>query len=376
MPAVSPLGPFRPGPGGMPPYLAGREAEQRLFRELLSHVGGGEAPPGEVILCGPRGNGKTVLLGWVEAEAASEPRLDVLLVTPSEIPDRARLAETVLPDSWWGRSGVSQGSVAGTGITWRPGREHPPTVREALTARASSAPCCLLLDEAHTLDPEVGRELLNASQQVGRRLPFLLVLAGTPNLQSRLAGMDASFWNRAEQVRVSRLREAAAADAFRRPLEAESVSVAQDALAAMVRESQGYPFFVQLLGRALWRQVSALPEGRRRVTLEHLDAARPEFDRIRGEFYAHRYEELATAGLLKVGRAVADAFGRHPLLPRHDLEDAIARGLGAGPDADRTESALATLRNLGYVWRVEALPEWEPGIPSLMDYVREHAPPT
>ena len=93
-------------------------------------------------------------------------------------------------------------------------------------------------------------------------------------------------------------------------------------------------------------------------------------------FYAHRYEELATAGLLKVGRAVADAFGRHALLPRHDLEDAIARGLGASPDAGRTESALATLRNLGYVWRVEALPEWEPGIPSLMDYVREHAPPT
>ena len=41
----------------------------------------------------------------------------------------------------------------------------------------------LLLDEAHTVGEEIGSALLNASQQVGRELPFLLVLAGTPELR-------------------------------------------------------------------------------------------------------------------------------------------------------------------------------------------------
>ncbi len=36
--------------------------------------------------------------------------------------------------------------------------------------------------------------------------------------------------------------------------------------------------------------------------------------------------------------------------------------------------AKNTLRDLGYVWRTETRPLWEPGIPSLMDYVRVHAP--
>ena len=44
------------------------------------------------------------------------------------------------------------------------------------------------------LDVDVGRDLLNLSQEVRSRAPFLLVLAGTPNLPAHLNRMDASFW--------------------------------------------------------------------------------------------------------------------------------------------------------------------------------------
>ena len=117
--------------------------------------------------------------------------------------------------------------------------------------RAGRAPLVLLLDEAHTLDPDTGRALLNASQRVGRTLPFLLVLAGTPNVRSHLNRMGVSFWNRAELVRVGRLSREAAADALRHPFEDAEISVAPDALEAMVSESQCSPFFVQLLGSAV-----------------------------------------------------------------------------------------------------------------------------
>ena len=59
-----------------------------------------------------------------------------------------------------------------------------------------------LLDEAHTLDVEVGRTLLNTSQHVRDEAPFLLVLAGTPGLAAHLGGMNASFWSRMGEGRL------------------------------------------------------------------------------------------------------------------------------------------------------------------------------
>ena len=165
-------------------------------------------------------------------------------------------------------------------------------------ARAKSKPLLVLLDEAHTLEPKVGQWLLNAAQVAGRRAPFLLVLAGTPDLRARLSEMEASFWNRAEQLPLGRLDETATAEAIRRPLAEDGIAVEEEALARMVRESHGYPFFVPLWGQAVWRRV---------------------------------------------------------------------RGSAAG--------AAEALEHLGSVWQAGGTPSREPGIPSLMDYILEHAPP-
>ena len=371
MAVTSALGPFRPGPGGMPPYLAGRESEQTLFRALLSDLAAGIPPAGEVILYGPRGNGKTVLLGWLEQETARFPGVQALRLTPSEIPDRRSLAEELLPESWWDR--FTPEEVAAVGIKWRPGKDAPPSPRTVLSARVAKRPFVLLVDEAHTLELDVGRELLNASQLVGRGSPFLLVLAGTPDLEPRLGAMSASFWNRAEQVRIGRLDETAAAEAFRQPFEGAGIRVSGDALGAMVRESQGYPYFVQLLGRAIWR-LAAPPEGRREVSPAMVEASLAEFGRTRGEYYAHRFRELARSGLLPTGLAVAEAFRGRKVLGWGELETAITSSFGGESDPERTAAAMDALRRLGYVWEPGPHPRWEPGIPSLMDYVREFAP--
>ena len=84
-------------------------------------------------------------------------------------------------------------------------------------------------DEAHTVDERIGSALLNASQQVGRELPFLLVLAGTPELRARLGALNATFWNRAERCPVGRLDPEASAAALRKPLEDEHVAIHEDA---------------------------------------------------------------------------------------------------------------------------------------------------
>ena len=353
----------------MPPYLAGRDPEQRLLTALLDRLRDNRPPPSEVLLYGPRGNGKTVLLTWLEQEAAREPPVETVVLLPSEIPDRQHLAEQLAPRAWWNR--LTPEEVEVFGISWRPGHEGRPSLTGLLEARARKNPLLLLIDEAHTLEVAVGRTLLQASQRVGRRLPFLLVLAGTPNLQSHLRAMGASFWSRARQLRIGRLDEAAAAEAFRRPFADARLPLREEALTRLVRESQGYPFFIQLLGEAAWAQAVA---GTSAVSPAAVEAARAEFEETKGEYYLERLDELRKGQILPVGRAVAEAFEGRSVLSDRELARAIADGLGGATEADALERVTETLRNLGYIWRVKARPEWEPGIPSLMDYIRRFAP--
>ena len=367
------LGPFQARDGGLPPYLAGRASEQDICRAFLSRLRNGRAPPREIIFYGPRGNGKTALLVWLEREAGSFPGVDVIRFVPAAVRTERQLVERLLPASWWQRLTPSEISVYG--IKWRPGEDRPPPLDEALAARAKKGPLVVLLDEAHTLDDEIGCILLNASQQVGRELPFLLVLAGTPGLRACLGALNATFWNRAERCPVGRLDPSAAAAALRMPLEDEHVDIDEDAIAHMVRESQGYPYFVQLWGEAVWRQVRGGQEMRERIVRDDVARAQTAFDREKNGYYLERYDELMERELLAPARTVADAFEERSLLTDKQLDTAIARGLGAGCRPPAVAAARTTLGNLGYVWRPEIEPRWEAGIPNLMNYVQRHVPP-
>ena len=49
---------FTPGAGAAPPALTGREREQEVLAQCLADLLGGNAPPHDVALMGPRGNGQ------------------------------------------------------------------------------------------------------------------------------------------------------------------------------------------------------------------------------------------------------------------------------------------------------------------------------
>ena len=364
-------GPFRPGTGGLPPHLAGRADEQDLFRSRLAQLDRGEPTPSEIILYGPRGNGKTALLRWIEKVAAPSYSVDVVWLTPSKIRTGLQLAERLLPKIWW--KGIRPDTIAVRGLTWRPGKDlPPPEADQVLAARASKRPLLLLLDEAHTLDPRVGQELLNAAQEVGREAPFLLVLAGTPNLRDHLGTMGASFWNRSRKLRVGRLDESAAADAIRLPLESEDTSISEEALAQVVQESHGYPFFLQLWGAALWHRAHADPSlPPQRLTTADTAACQSLFESEKKDYYRDRHRELKKARLLRPARAVAEVFEARARANDSELEAAIQRGLGPEADDDAVEAAAEQFEHLGFVWQSGVTLDWEPGIPSLMDYIRE-----
>ena len=89
--------PFVPGDGQPPPHLAGREAEQALLRKYLGRLQGRVPIPSNVILLGPRGNGKTVLLRWFKQALQATNKSDVAWLTPDEIPDLDKLANALAP---------------------------------------------------------------------------------------------------------------------------------------------------------------------------------------------------------------------------------------------------------------------------------------
>ncbi len=336
---------------------------------MLTDLGRGVAPGTQVILYGPRGNGKTALLGWLRREARAAG-IETVVLRPSETPDEVGLRSFLLPRTWIQRLAPSEVGIKG--LKWKTAEVPPATVAEILAERAE-APLLVLVDEAHTLEIAAGRALLNAAQEVAAESPLLTVLAGTPNLEKRLDAMGASFWNRAEQVRMGRLSPRATEEAFCKPLSAEGIAVPAAASAALVTESQRYPYFIQLLGREVWRLAKEASQGRREVSPAVLEPAKAAFIRTKRAYYAHRWRELATSRGLTVGRAIAEAFRNREALDHAELEAAVRSGLGevAGPEA--LEGAIEILRDLGYIWWMPAEPRWEPGIPSLMDYVREFA---
>ncbi|MCY4210714.1 MAG: ATP-binding protein [Gammaproteobacteria bacterium] len=371
---------FRPGAGAMPPKLAGREAALEKLSIPLNEISRfNRTPAAASVLYGPRGNGKTVLLSAFEHQCEKKGA-DVVALTPDAIRTEADLAVHLLYDdslfSQFLEAIRSRGSAdLGLGfarVTWdnlnqaeRDNYKRRHLV-DLLVARCRSKPLVVTLDEAHTLDPEVGRRLLNSSQLAQRKgARFLLILVGTPNIKAHLDSMSATFWDRAEVLGVGRLDAKATREALVEPLQGYGIAFAEDALAAVVAESQCYPYFIQLWGGALCEVLAARKS--LHIDIAVVEAARPAFTSKKIFYYEKRHEELENRELLKAAGIVAAMF--------QDMDDIDSVALKQKLTADLSlclqgaADVIRQLSHLGFIWKPPAGASVEPGIPSLMDYV-------
>ena len=366
---------FTPGTGAIPPTLAGREQEQMLLNRCLTHLAGGGSLSHDVVLIGPRGNGKTVLLRWFE-DACRKARVDVVHIAPGRVRTGQALCNALLPATGLRRLLPVKWDSAGVGkAEWEALSPSLHDVVDRLIARCRKKPVAALVDEAHTLDLDIGELLLNASQQVRARAPFLLVMAGTPGLLAHLGRTNASFWDRLGSglLGIGRLSDAAAREALVEPLAGQGVGIDADALDLVVEHSQRYAYFVQLWGEALWSR--RLATGETRLTAAHATAALPAVEARVAQYYQRRYRELEAGGLVPAAVAVAPVFqaGMDATATDRDLDAALA---ATGEDAAGRLAARDELERLGYLWDPPGqLPPvlWSAGIPSLMQYVRDQA---
>ena len=360
------VGPFRPEAGSPPPHLAGRECEQSFFRACVAELAQGVPAPSEVIVLGPYGYGRRSLLTWLEEHVRATRGVDLVRVVSSEVGTLARLAERLLPGGSSGRR-VPEEARSPRTVGSTESRPLPPSASEVFARRAARRPLVLLLDEAEALDLRVGNAVLNAGQEVGSRLPFLLVLAGTPDIVDRLGRMEASFWHRIERMHLGRLDASAAAQAIERPLADAGMAITPEALDRIVEQARGYPPFLQSWGDLVWRRAAG---GRRdTITDVEVEESAPGFERTRRDCYRRRCRELEGRGLLPVAQAVAEAFGAESAASASAVDRAI-RGVPEHDGHRAAADAKTVLKHLGVLWRPGPTPDWEPGIPGVMDYLR------
>ncbi len=373
---------FTPGDGGVPPYLAGRKEEQAYFQACVKSLKNKKPAHRNLILYGPRGNGKTALLRYLQKETrqqgASNP--DILWTTPGMLVGPGKLVDLIIGEYSALRNKIqSAGFSINVGIAKADAQidlsKRTLTLDDLLQERCQHQPLILIIDEAHRLGPELGEDLLNASQIVRNAgNPFLLVLAGTPNLEATLGKANASFWDRSKKFPLGRLSPDEAGAALTVPLQEAGITFAPGVVAEIVAQAHCYPFFMQVWGDCLARRLDETKETE--ITLAQVKEVEAAVINERNAMYDIRFNEIKRMGLLSIARSVADAFVQceEPVLHGSDLDQAIEKGMaGDEPTTnERIMEKLEQLFHLGYIWPAGEY-DYEPGIQSLMAFVQGYS---
>jgi len=342
--------PYTPNAGARPPVLVGRDDQLDSFGLLLERLRRGRTEQ-SMLITGLRGVGKTVLLtrfreraeeaGWavIELEVskhddasfrralALEFRRALFTIAPKERwKDRIRRAGAALraftmsvdPDGnlTAGLNVDTADGLADSGLLAVDLADLVVAMGEA--ARDHETGVVLLLDEIQFLDRnQLEAVIMALHRSVQRSLPITMVGAGLPQMPE-LAGEAKSYAERLFTFpEIGNLSAEDAVTALVAPADAQGVRFAQDAIDTTLEFTEGYPYFLQELGYAVWTiatdDVVGLDdvEEARRLVEEKLDGS---FFRVRID----RTTELERAYL----RAMAE------LGPDPQLAGDVARLLG------------------------------------------------
>ncbi len=351
--------PYRPGFNEPPKELAGREAVLEDLRDAIEVAALDARTPRPILLAGPRGVGKTVLLAEAAAIAGSQygwPRAHVEIrpetsFTPDliEAIDRTRaLLEQPPPKRGLRAESVTlRAGVPGVGgeVRFARSAETPtdpaPALREAFTelvrlALARGSGVVLTLDEAHLATRQELAALAALLQEgTGERWPVVVVIAGLPLM--RAPEHSVTYLERGAWHELGLLSPRETVRALRLPAKAAGRPMDEDAAAQLAQASGGYPYAVQLYGHHAWRASAE----RDRIDRRAVDAAIPRAQReLERGLYAARWTAaspaqrrylaalatLSDAARPTTARAVADALGRTPKQLSSVRDDLIKSG--------------------------------------------------
>jgi AAA ATPase domain len=315
--------PYVPAAGSRPPALVGREQELDAFTVALSRLGRG-VHARSMILDGVRGVGKTVLLrefnyiarekGWitsgvVECDEGDDLRRIVAKLCHRALRDldkrrmageAARRALGVLKafalslgeDGRW-RVNIDLDAVTGVADSGDPEVDIVELLGEVGRAASEHGEgVLLLLDEMQLLSKSDLSLLAKAEHQISQEvLPVLMTGAGLPQLPLMLKE-NKLYAERLFTFRtIASLPAPHAAKALSVPAAREGATYTPEALAYILDRSQGYPYFLQQWGEAVWNEAEGSPIGMEDALAAH-ELVTDELDR---RFFRDRYDTATEA---------------------------------------------------------------------------------
>lgn len=361
--------PFAPGAGTPPPELAGRDEIREKVRVAIERTRL-SLPTKSILMVGLRGVGKTVLLDRMREDAEGAdiqtlrieapenrslpailaPQLRQALLRLSRNEQAKHLAQRALRAlSGFAKSLKVRYEDIEVGFDFDPepgladngDLEHDlQALLEAAgdAARGAGTALAIFADELqYVKEEELAALITSLHRTAQRRLPVVLVGAGLPQLRGRM-GRAKSYAERLfDFPEIGPLPPSATELAIAKPAKEQGVEITPDALDLIVRDTRGYPYFVQEWGKHSWDVAKKSPI----TTTDVEDASRAAIAALDESFFRVRFDRLTPAEK-KYLRAMAE-LGPGP----HRSGD-IAIELGRGV------TALGPTRNQliskGMIW--------------------------
>lgn len=323
--------PYTPNAGSAPPVLAGRDLELEDFEAVLLRLMNGRTDKA-VAAIGLRGVGKTVLLGEFERIAVKHKWVALhaeVSKTKDFGPQFANLIRKALfqlsPKARWTEAfKTAAGVIRSFSLTMQPdGSLTAGLDVEAIEGMADSGQfeddltevletlgiaaaevgrgVVFLLDEIQFLTKPELEALISAIHRcIQKKYPVIVACAGLPQLPG-VAGDAKSYAERLfHYIEVAELHPEDAAEAIVKPARDEGVEYDQAAVDLIVDYTEGYPYFLQEFGRAVWD----LAEGPR-ITLAEADDARYLVEAELDESFFKTRVQRSTTEELRYLRAMA-----------------------------------------------------------------------
>lgn len=311
--------PFAPGAGSEPPELAGRDEIINVAEIAVQRAVQGRRGKSQILL-GLRGVGKTVLLNKIEQIAESHHCVPSFI----EAPEDRSLAELLYPkihqalrqlsliEAAKAKSHAAMRALRGfasafkikvgdvsisvdpeVGVADSGNLEYDLIdlfVRVGEAAKAGERAWALLIDEVQYLSEKELSALIVALHRVNQKaLPIVFFGAGLPQVAA-LSGDAKSYAERLfDFPQIGPLGPEAASLAVRQPIEDEGETIADKALASIVKRTEGYPYFLQEWGYQAWNVADASPIGAGDVKA----ASKAALKRLDEGFFRVRYDRLS-----------------------------------------------------------------------------------
>ena len=291
-----------------------------------------------MLITGLRGVGKTVLLGAFEERARGRDWITVEAEITKNVQFGVRMAQLarrallqVAPKARWKERGRRAAAVLksfqltvspqgdltfGMDVEAAEGLADSGSMGEDLTdvlvaigeaAQEHDKGVVFLFDEVQFLSPPELEALIAALHKtVQRQLPITLVGAGLPQLP-RLAGEAKSYAERLFQFpMIGKLNADEAERALVEPVAPLGLEFTDEAVAAIVEYTEGYPYFLQEYGKLVWDLAESSP-----ITVDDVRATQDAVEaKLDSSFFRVRTDRV-TELELQYMRAMAE-LGAEP----------------------------------------------------------------